>query len=411
MGRVSDQLSSDLASLKIGRDAPPQASSGRKVVVTLGVVGALAAVGYFSFQKLSAQVFKAEVSVTEVSMISPVQASVQVTSTGYVVPQLWTKVGAKVSGRLAEVLVKEGDTVKVGDVVATLQDADQRSAVAAATSRVMVARARSETARANLAEVRGQVERTRGLVAGNAIPRAQLEDLESRAKSLGEMVKASTAETAAAEADVQSLRVGLKDRVISAPISGTVLSKPAAVGETVGLVTGGASFVVEIADLNSILVETDVPEARLDLVKPGTPCEIVLDAYPTRRYRGVTVDIGKRINRAKATVIAKVKFADTMEGILPDMSARVSFLSEEIKKESLQEKPKRIVAADAVAERDGGKVLFAIEDGKLRLAKVKLGPAIGSSVELLDGPTPGTRVVNKPSSELYPGQKIKEREK
>jgi RND family efflux transporter MFP subunit len=408
---VSDQLSSDLASLKIGRDAPPESSSLRKLGVTLIVVAGLAAVGYVAFQKLSARVFKAEVAVTEVSMISPVQASVQVTSTGYVVPQRWSKVGAKVSGRLEQVMVKEGDVVKAGDVIATLQDADQKSAVAAATTRVLVARARGETARANLAEVRRQVERTTGLVAGNAVPRAQLEDLESRAKSLAEMVKASTAETVAAEADVQSLRVGLKDRVITAPISGTVISKPAAVGETVGLVTGGASFIVEIADFNSIVVETDVPEARLDLVKAGTPCEIVLDAYPTRRYRGMTVDIGKRINRAKATVVAKVKFTDTMEGILPDMSARVSFLSEEIKRESLQEKPKKIVAAEAVADRDGGKVLFAIEDGKLRLARVKVGAPVGSSVELLDGPSPGTRVVNKPSSELYAGQGIKERER
>ena len=55
-----------------------------------------------------------------------------------------------------------------------------------------------------------------------------------------------------------------------------------------------------------VVVETDVPEARLHLVKAGTPCEIVLDAYPARRYRGVTEELGKRINRAKATVVAKV---------------------------------------------------------------------------------------------------------
>jgi RND family efflux transporter MFP subunit len=336
-----------------------------------------------------------------------------VTSTGYVVPQVQSKVGAKVSGRLAQVFVKEGDVVKAGDIIATLQDSDQRSAIAAATSRVLVARARGETARANLADVDRQIKRATTLVEGNAFPRAQLEDLESRAKSLAEMVKASSAETTASEADVQSLRVGLKDRVITAPINGTVISKPASAGETVGLMTGGASYLVELADFRSLVVETDVPEARLDQVKAGTPCEIVLDAYPARRYRGVTAEIGKHINRAKATVVAKVKFTDSMQGILPDMAARVSFLSEEIKAETLQEKPKKVVAVDAVTERDGGKVLFVIDEGKLQVVRVQVGPTVtgGGTVELLDGPAPGTRVVNKPSGALFAGQQIKEREK
>jgi HlyD family secretion protein len=410
---VSDPLSTDLASLTISRDVPQGPSAIRRVLTIVVVLGVLGAGGYLAVQKVGAQVFKAEVAITEVSMLSPVQASVQVTSTGYVVPQVQSKVGAKIAGRLAQVFVKEGDTVKAGDVIATLQDADQKSAIAAATSRVLVARARSETAQANLADVQRQLKRTTALVEGNAVPRSQLEDLDSRGKSLNEMVKASNAETTAAEADVQSLRVGLKDRAITSPINGTVISKPASVGETVGLMTGGVSFVVELADFRSIVVETDVPEARLDLVKVGTPCEIVLDAYPSRRYRGLTTEIGKKINRAKATVVAKVKFRDTMEGILPDMAARVSFLSEEIKPETLQEKPKKIVAADAITEREGSKVLFVIEDGKLRVARVQVGPPMtsGGSVELLDGPPAGTRVVNKPSGELFAGQPIKEREK
>ncbi len=383
----------------------------RRVALTLGVLALVGAAGYLAVPKLGARVFKEQVSVTEVSMVSPVQASVQVTSTGYVVPQIWSKVGAKISGRLSQVFVKEGDVVKAGDIIATLDDADQKSAVAAARARVLATRARGETARANLAEVTQQVERTRPLLAASAVPRAQFDDIEARAKALSEMVKAAGAEATAVEAEVASLRVGLKDRIITAPVDGTVITKPASVGETVGAFTGGASYIAEIADFRSLVIETDVPEARLDLVKPGTPCEIVLDAYPARRYRGVTAEFGKRVNRAKATVVVKVKFKDTIEGVLPDMSARVSFLAEEIKEESLKDKPKKIVAADAVTTRDGARVLLVVDEGKLRIAPVSVGQALGSSVELLDGPSPGTRVVNKPSAELFAGQRIKESEK
>ena len=134
------------------------------------------------------------------------------------------------------------------------------------------------------------------------------------------------------------------------------------VGETVGPQLTGVANVAEIADFSSIVVETDVPEARLGLVAVGAPAEIVLDAYPTRRYRGTTVDIGKRVNRAKATVVVKVRFKDTLDGVLPDMSARVSFLREELKQHVVKEigsiaRPDEIRFADALPKTRSGKIM------------------------------------------------------
>jgi len=398
-----DQLSSDLASLKISRDEPTGPSPARRTVTVLLVLGALGGVGYFLVGKLGAVVFKQDVEETEIALISPSQASISVTSTGYVVPQITSKVGAKVNGRLEKVLVKEGDVVKAGDVIATLASADQRSAVAAAGSRVLAARARAETARANLAEVTRQLERTRGLLAGNAVPRAQFEDLETRAASLAESQKAAQADIAAVEAEARTLRVGMDDRVIVSPIDGTVVAKPAAIGEMVG----PSSLIAELADFASILVETDVPEARLGQITPGAPCEIVLDAYPNKRYRGVAVEFGKRVNRAKATVVVKVRFEDPTDGVLPDMAARVSFLREKLTDAALQEKPKKVVAPDAVVERGGRKVVFVIDDGQVKETPVLVGGVVGGSLELQEGPAPGTRVVRNPSAELRTGSKVK----
>ncbi len=405
---MTDQLSHDLASLKISRDAPASPSRARRWVVGVVVIAAVCCSGYYAYKQLEPRVFKAELALTDVSMISPAQASVLVTSTGYVVPQSWSKVGAKIPGRIASVSVKEGDVVKAGDVLATLDDADQKSLVAAALSRVAVARARGQTARASVAESKLQVERTRGLVASGAVGRAQLEDLEARNKALEEAVKAADAEAVASQAEVDSLRTGLKDRVVVAPISGTVISKPAAVGETVGPQLAGVANIAEIADFASIVVETDVPEGRLDQISAGRPAEIILDAYPSRRYRGVVVDLGKRINRSKATVIVKVRFKDDQQGVLPDMSARVSFLREELAPDSLKEKPKKVVSADAVTERDGRQVVFVVEDGKVKITNVKVGAKTGGAVELLEGPPAGARVVAKPTSLVHEGQRIKE---
>src|SRR5262249_5019368 len=150
--------------------------------------------------------FKTEVGVTEITTLSPAQASVTVTSTGYVVPQLISKVGTKIPGRVARVLVKEGSVVKAGDVLAELESTEQRSAIAAASSRAVAATARVDTARANWAEIDQQVKRDRALYEKGAIGKAALDDLEARARSLEQSVKAAEAEAQAAQADVRPLR-------------------------------------------------------------------------------------------------------------------------------------------------------------------------------------------------------------
>jgi multidrug efflux pump subunit AcrA (membrane-fusion protein) len=97
--------------------------------------------------------------------------------------------------------------------------------------------------------------------------------------------------------------------------------------------------------------------------------------------------------------------------VIPEMSARVSFLSKAITDDALKEAPKKVVAGDAIVERDGRKVVFTVDSGKLHAYPVKPGGPVGGSVELLDGPPPGTKVVAKPTVETQDGQRIKETDK
>lgn len=431
---MSDTLSSDLASLKIDRSGAkpsrtsggggtsgggePRRSGGGGVMRALRVIMIIAAIcvlGFVGYTQgsafLEAKVWKPEVELTEISVVSPAQASVELTSTGYVVPQIRSEVGAKVPGRVAKVLVREGDQVKAGQVLLELERTDQQAAMQSAKMRAAAARARVLMARAAGNEVSRQRQRQKALVAQGAAPASAEEDLMLREQSLAEQVKATEAEVAAAEAEVAALRVSLDNMTVVAPMDGTVLGKPPEAGELVGMDMGaGVGRTIELADFNSIVVETDVPEARLHLVKMGSPCEIVLDAYPTRRFRGEATEILPRVNRAKATVGVKVKFIDPTDGVLPDMSARVSFLTKALDADAMKEKPKTIVPAAALAERAGAKVVFVVDDTQvLRMRPVTLGPAFGDGFELISGPSPGTRIVKSPSATLSDGQKVKEK--
>jgi multidrug efflux pump subunit AcrA (membrane-fusion protein) len=157
------------------------------------------------------------------------------------------------------------------------------------------------------------------------------------------------------------------------------------------------------------MVETDVPEARLHMVKPGSPCEITLEAFPGKRYRGEAVEISPRVSRAKATVEVKVKFIDAADEVLPDMSARVSFLTKELDAAAMQEKPKVLVPASALVDRGGAKVVYAIDGERVRIRPVTLGEPLPGGFELVQGPAVGTRLVAEPSAELVDGQEVKER--
>jgi HlyD family secretion protein len=408
---VADQLSSDLASLKIRRDVDPERRSPlRSIAVALIGLGAAAGAAVVVVPRVESALFKTEVTSTEVLLVSPAQASISVTSTGYVVPQTVSRVGAKVPGRVAKMMVKEGDVVKAGDVLAELDDSDQKSAIAAAQAKVAAARARAIASRASRAEVEQQMKREQALVEQQVTGRAAFEDLTARLHALDETAKATEAEVKAAAAEVDSLRVALGDRRIIAPIGGTVLSKPPEVGEIVGAL-GLERPMAEIADFRSLVVETDVPETRLYLIEPGKPCEIVLDAYPSKRHRCSTLEIGRRVNRAKATVPVKVKFTDSTDKVLPEMSARVSFLAQELTEQAMKEPPKRVVPESAVVERLGAKVVFVIDQGQVKMVPIKVGGAAPGGLELLEGPSPGTRLVASPSADLVDGQKIKQKER
>jgi HlyD family secretion protein len=100
---------------------------------------------------------------------------------------------------------------------------------------------------------------------------------------------------------------------------------------------------------------------------------------------------------------------DNNEGVLPDMSARVSFLTSELDKEAMQAPPKTIVPSSAVVDRAGAKVVFRLEDGVVRMTPVTLGPAFGNGFEVQSGVSSGTKLVNNPPQGLADGQKIKER--
>ncbi|MGZ3422753.1 MAG: efflux RND transporter periplasmic adaptor subunit [Polyangiales bacterium] len=410
-------LSRDLASLRIDRTEKP----ARKVPAWLGwlvVAIALGGAGVVVAPRVSGKIFKQEVQLTEVALVSPQQAMVDLNSTGYVLPQIVAKVGTKVTGRVTKVNVREGGKVKSGDILFELDATDQKSQLAsaqakvgAAGARAVAAKARAAAARANADEIKTQLARQKKLVESGAAAQTTVEDLELKLTGLESQVKVAEADAAAALADAAALGVdvgifksNLGAMTVLAPIDGTATSKPVEIGD---VVNPGATL-VELADFSTLVVETDVPEARLHMIKPGGPCEVLLDAFPEKRMPATVLEIVPKLNRAKATGTVKVKIDGDSSGVLPEMAARVSFLQKKLESAQLAEKPKKIVPSSALVDKAGGKHVFVIDAGKVKLVPVVLGPPFAGGFELVEGPLPGTKIVKDPPKDLADGQAVKE---
>jgi RND family efflux transporter MFP subunit len=162
---------------------------------------------------------------------------------------------------------------------------------------------------------------------------------------------------------------------------------------------------VTIADMDSLQVEVDVSETSITTIRTGQPCDIQLDALPDMRFRGEVYAIVPTVDRTKATVLVKVRFLDKDRRMLPDMSAKVSFLPRRLAPEEM--KPRLAAGRSALIDRHGKTVAYLLEGNRVRETPIQIGKTFGDMVEILSGLKAGDRIVVKPPKGLKDGSRIK----
>lgn len=347
------------------------------------------------------------VETATVTTAYPSQAVTALNATGYVVAQRKAAVASKATGRLEWLGVMEGSHVRKDEVIARLESRDVAAGREQAAAHVKVAEANLEQAQAELLDADRNLARMRELSQNNYISRLELDSAVARADKARAAMRSSEAAIAVARANLKAADISFDQTLIRAPFDGVVLTKNANVGDNItpfssAVDTKGA--VVTVADMATLEVEADVAESSLARIKVGQPCEIQLDAIPDTRFAGVVNRIVPTVDRAKATVMVKIRFADRDERVLPDMSAKVAFLEREIA--PADRKPVTAVPMQAVVERDGTKVVFILKDGRAMRTKIETGRALGDLVEV-GGVPAGEKVILKPLDKLVDGARVK----
>ena len=383
---------------------------GSKTRLILGLVGAalLILLALYLWGPLQpAQ----EVTPYVVSRLYPAQAYTQLNASGYVVAQRKAAVSSKSTGRLAFLGVEEGSRVKKGQILASLENEDLVAQRNQAESQIGEAQAGLAQAQAELADANLQHRRYKDLVAKDLVARQDYDTAVARYDKARAGVASAQARIKSAQAGLANAQVALEYSYIRSPFDGVVTTKFAEVGEVVapfGAAVNARAAVATLADLNSLMVEADVAEANLDRVKVGQPCEITLDAIPNKRFTGEVHMIVPTADRAKATVLTKVKFLEPDERILPEMSAKVAFLSRSL--EPAERQARLAVPQDALVTVNGQKYAFLIEGNKVKRVSVTTGLIRENLVEIAGGLKEGDKVALKPPASLKDGSRIKVKE-
>ena len=329
-------------------------------------------------------------------------------ATGYVTARREATVSFKITGKLADVGVEEGDVVRQDQELARLDDVDEQTQLHLAQARLDAIRAQVGQLEAEAAQAGRDLVRQQELNARGLTPLQALEDARTRAASLEAQLQAQRRQIDVAAAERQVAQVNLDNTVIRAPFAGVVVAVSAQPGEIVSPISAGGGFtrtgICTIVDMESLEIEVDVNEAYINRVRPGQGVTAVLDAYPEWKIPAQVIAIIPTADRSKATVKVRIALKQKDARIVPDMGARVSFLQEGAADAPV---PRGVlVPVAAVVQRDGKSVAFMLEDGRARRVELPPGQDYGD-LRLVDGALPaGARVVVNPPAQLDDGMRI-----
>jgi len=394
----------DLAKLRIDRALAPLRRRRRRrwIVFAILALAVIAGAGwYLARPRVQA------VQTTPIVTAFPSQQFVVLNATGYVVAQRKAAISSKATGRLEWLGVAEGSRVKAGDLIARIDNRDVIAQSQSADAATHAAEALVRQAEVERQNAQVEYRRSDELVGKGFISRSALDTAKARLDRAQAAVASAQANVNAARANARNAQVAVDYTEIRAPFDGVILSKSANVGDLVtpfSNATDSKGAVVSMADMSTLEVEADVSESSLGKISVGQPAEMVLDALPDMRFRGRISRIVPTVDRAKATVMTKVKFDAIDPRVLPEMSAKVSFLSQEVTAE--QQKPLVAVNPDAIVQRDGRNVVFVVRDGHAVAVPVTPGAKLGDATAVTGDVKAGEKAVAKPAPSLASGMAV-----
>ncbi len=351
-----------------------------------------------------------------------------VVASGRIITPQRVAVGAVTTGRVVRIPVREGQSVKRGDILIQLEDSDERAGVAQARAAVAQAEAKLRQLRelglpapeqsliqaeAQAVQARRQYERSRELVGKGFLSQAALDDArrsldvaESQLRAARLQVTTNSpagsdfalAQTALAQAraNVDVAQARLDETVIRAPADGVLIARSVEPGNVVQ--AGKELMALAPAGETQIVVLID--EKNLSQLKLGQKALGSADAFPQDRFAAELIYVNPGIDPQRGSVEVKLRVADPPDYLRQDMTVSVDI-------EVARRLGVVVVPADAVRGAGSQRWVLAVDGHRTERREVELGLKGDGRVEIVTGVSPGDRLVPAASAAVKAGQRVR----
>lgn len=345
-----------------------------KVLFAIAAVCVAAAAVYAGMKRQAAVATLAPQAIVEFTqqdlhIVEPQPLERTLPLTGTLTPFTEATLKAKVPGELVQVAVREGESVKQGQLLARIDPTEVQARVAGRQADVAAARAQLVWAQKNRDTQRALLDKA--FISQNAF-----DNIQSN-------YDVALAKLRAAEAELVVARKSLGDAVLVAPFAGMVAQRHAQAGERVAL----DARIITVVDLARLQLEAAVPAVEISRLRVDQAVAFRVDGFAERVFSGRI----ERINPATVSGSRSVNVyavIDNTDGVLRGGLFAQGAVSLDRVEGAL------LVPASAVREEIGQNHVYALVDGMVKRKAVKVGPAdTAGRVQVLEGLAPGDRIV------------------
>jgi RND family efflux transporter MFP subunit len=332
-------------------------------------------------------------------------------ASGYVVARRQATVASKITAKMVELDIDEGDHVNAGQIIAKLDDTNIRAALNQASAQLEFAKASLTETQVNLTNAQRDYDRQKSLFQGHFVSQAAVDNAQTAVDALRAQLATQRSNVEVVARAMSVAQRNLEDTIVRAPFSGIVTVKAAQPGEMVSPMSAGGGFtrtgIGTIVDMDSLEIQVDVNENFINRVRPAQQASAKLNAYPDWQIPAHVIAVIPTADRSKGTVTVRIALDQKDARILPEMGVRVSFLADPTQEPGSKPAGGVTLPSNAVQGSGATGAVFVVHDDTVERRAVRLGAGTSDRITILSGLAAGERVAVGDFTQLKDGAKIR----
>ncbi len=359
-----------------------------------------------------------------------------VTAGGKLQAATQVKLSSNITGDLLSLSVKEGDVVKQGQALGSIDARRYAAQLSQSEAQRASAAADLQQQKALVAQLEQELARVQRLAASNVASAAEVAKASSEVTVGQARIEAAAAKLAQADAGLREAKHAFSMTTLVAPIDGVVTKREKQVGERVRGSDFSEDVILVISTLSRMEMKMEVGEQEVVYLKEGDSAEVEVDALPDQKLAAKVVEVARNANVKNAgtegevtTFFVRLALTDASPSALPGMSAQASVFTDTRADAVVVPIQAVTVRANTDAKpagpSEGGhklggkakrepmqKVVFVVENGVAKMRKVETGLASDTEIEIVSGLNANERVIEGPyrvlSRDLADGRAVTE---